>query len=98
VTLESYVFLWFRVLLCSISAAACSLVARNADRFLKLASTRGCTVSTTLACRARKLDGTANLPEDTYQNGKSNFSSEAKLQWAGSRENISPPAVGGVFS
>jgi hypothetical protein len=45
-----------------------------------------------------KLDRTANLAEDTYQNGKSNFSSEAKLQWAGSRENISPPAVARVFS
>ena len=50
------------------------------------------------ACRSRKLDGTANSPQDTHQNGKSNFSSEAKLQWAGSRENISPPAVGEVFS
>jgi len=30
------------------------------------------------ASRSRKLDGAANSPEDTYQNGhKSNFSSEA---------------------
>src|SRR5881227_3470321 len=51
------------------------------------------------ASRSRKLDATANSPEDTYQNGhKPNFSREATLQWAGSRENISPPAVGGVFS
>src|SRR5437867_9905313 len=40
------------------------------------------------ACRSRQLDGTANSLEDTHQNGKSNFSSEAKLQWAGSREKI----------
>src|SRR5207247_597751 len=46
------------------------------------------------ACRSRKLDGTANSPEDTHQNGKSNFSSEAKLQWAGSREKMSTPAAG----
>src|SRR5579862_7083847 len=38
--------LWFRVLLCSISAAASSISSDNADRFLKLASTCGCTVST----------------------------------------------------
>jgi len=30
------------------------------------------------ASRSRKLDGAANSPEDTYQNGhKANFSSEA---------------------
>ena len=30
------------------------------------------------ACRSRKLDGAANSPEETDQNGhKSNFSSEA---------------------
>jgi len=51
------------------------------------------------ASRSRKLDGTANSPEETDQNGhKSNFSSEVYLPWAGSRENISPPVDAEVFS
>jgi hypothetical protein len=51
------------------------------------------------ACRSRKFDGTANSPEDTYQNGhESNFSREAKIQWAGSRENISTPVEAELFS
>ncbi len=47
--------LWFRVLLCSISTAACSLVATTPNRFLKLASTRGCTVSTMVLSATRGL-------------------------------------------
>ncbi len=51
------------------------------------------------ACCSRKLDGSANSPEDTYQNGhESNFSREAKLLWAGSRENISTPVEAELFS
>jgi len=51
------------------------------------------------ACRSRKLDGAANSPEDTDQNGhKSSFSSEAYRPWAGSRENISTPVEAEVFS
>src|SRR6266567_6184630 len=47
--------LWFRVLLCSISAAASSISSDNADRFLKLASTCGCTVSTMVLSATRGL-------------------------------------------
>ena len=51
------------------------------------------------ACRSRKLDGAANSPEETDQNGhKSNLSREAYSPWAGSRENISPPVEAELFS
>ena len=43
------------VLRCSISAGSSSVVATNADRFLKLASTRGCTVSTMVLSATRGL-------------------------------------------
>jgi hypothetical protein len=46
---------WFRVLLCSISAAASSISSDNADRFLKLASACGCTVSTMVLSATRGL-------------------------------------------
>src|SRR6266566_6210152 len=47
--------LWFRVLQCSISTAASSFSSDNANRFLKLASTRGCTVSTMVLSATRGL-------------------------------------------
>jgi hypothetical protein len=51
------------------------------------------------ACCSRKLDGATNSPQETDQNGyKSNFSREAQLPWAGSRENISPPVEAELFS
>jgi hypothetical protein len=51
------------------------------------------------ASRSRKFDGAANSPEETDQNGhESNFSREAKLPWAGSRENISTPVEAKLFS
>ena len=57
VTLESCVLpLWSGVLLCSISAAACFISNDNADRVLKLASSRGCTVSTMVLSETRGLE------------------------------------------
>ena len=51
------------------------------------------------AYRSRKLDGAVSLAEETDQNGhKANFSREASLPWAGSRENISTPVEAEVFS
>jgi hypothetical protein len=51
------------------------------------------------ACRSRKLDSAANSSEENDPNGhKSNFSSEAYLPWAGSRENISTPVEAELFS
>ena len=46
---------WCRALGCSISADASSSSSDNADRFLKLASARGCTVSTMVLSEARGL-------------------------------------------
>jgi len=50
------------------------------------------------ASRSRKFDGAANSPEETENGHESNFSREAKLPWAGSRENISTPVEAELFS
>ncbi len=51
------------------------------------------------ACRSFELDGIATISKETptRMDNQPNFSTVAKLQWAGSREKISPSGRGGAF-